>query len=254
MPPASWGPILAAVRHRRPENTAILRPWPGRALAAFALTESQAGSDAAPSRPPGEDGDFYVLNGTKQWITNAEKPSSTPSSPSQTGPKGPGSLARWWRRMTRHLLRKKEKKMASGPPSPGRWSWKTAAFLRTAPGETGLGFIITMKTWTGRPAPGPGGGLAQSALDEPPLCQGATPVRGPIFSFRRAASARQHGTQIEAPGLVYAVAAISTANQGLSKEGAMAKLFATDMAMQVPLTRSRSWAATATCGNTRWKR
>ena len=44
----------------------------GRELGAFALTEPQAGSDAASlSLSARLDGDDYVLNGTKIWITNA---------------------------------------------------------------------------------------------------------------------------------------------------------------------------------------
>ncbi|MBW1713444.1 MAG: acyl-CoA dehydrogenase family protein, partial [Deltaproteobacteria bacterium] len=44
----------------------------GRSLAAFGLTESTAGSDAAGIQTTAvKDGDHYVLNGTKQWITNA---------------------------------------------------------------------------------------------------------------------------------------------------------------------------------------
>ena len=40
-------------------------------LAAFGLTEANAGSDAAGVRTTAvKDGDYYVLNGTKQWITN----------------------------------------------------------------------------------------------------------------------------------------------------------------------------------------
>ncbi len=43
----------------------------GKKLAAFALTEPQAGSDAGGIRTTAlRDGDHYVLNGTKQWITN----------------------------------------------------------------------------------------------------------------------------------------------------------------------------------------
>ena len=40
-------------------------------LAAFGLTEANAGSDAAAIQTTArKDGDYYVLNGTKQWITN----------------------------------------------------------------------------------------------------------------------------------------------------------------------------------------
>ncbi len=43
----------------------------GEKLAAFAITEADAGSDAARIRTTAvKDGDHYVLNGTKQWITN----------------------------------------------------------------------------------------------------------------------------------------------------------------------------------------
>ena len=45
----------------------------GRTLAAFALTETEAGSDASNVQTiatPSEDGRFYRLNGTKRWITN----------------------------------------------------------------------------------------------------------------------------------------------------------------------------------------
>lgn len=43
----------------------------GRALSAFALTEPQSGSDVANSTMTAvEDGDHYVLNGEKTWISN----------------------------------------------------------------------------------------------------------------------------------------------------------------------------------------
>lgn len=45
----------------------------GRTLAAFALTEVEAGSDASnvqTTATPGPDGQTYILNGTKRWITN----------------------------------------------------------------------------------------------------------------------------------------------------------------------------------------
>ena len=43
----------------------------GKKLCAFALTEPQAGSDAfAIKTTAKKQGDYYILNGMKQWITN----------------------------------------------------------------------------------------------------------------------------------------------------------------------------------------
>ncbi|MCK5244837.1 MAG: acyl-CoA dehydrogenase family protein, partial [Desulfobacterales bacterium] len=42
----------------------------GKHLVAFAVTEPDAGSDASNIRTTArKDGDYYILNGTKQWIT-----------------------------------------------------------------------------------------------------------------------------------------------------------------------------------------
>jgi len=44
----------------------------GEVIASFALTEPEAGSDAASIRTTAiKDGDFYIVNGTKRFITNA---------------------------------------------------------------------------------------------------------------------------------------------------------------------------------------
>src|SRR5437763_1333454 len=58
-------------------HAASLFPYPeltsGRTLAAFALTETEAGSDASnvqTTATPSADGKTYILNGTKRWITN----------------------------------------------------------------------------------------------------------------------------------------------------------------------------------------
>lgn len=43
----------------------------GRMIGAFCLSEPEAGSDATRQRTTAEDkGDYYLLNGTKNWITN----------------------------------------------------------------------------------------------------------------------------------------------------------------------------------------
>ena len=46
----------------------------GNLIASFALTEPEAGSDAAGLKTKAtREGDFYILNGTKRYITNANK-------------------------------------------------------------------------------------------------------------------------------------------------------------------------------------
>ena len=49
----------------------------GEVWGAFALSEPEAGSDATSQRTIAEDkGDYYLLNGTKNWITNGGKAST----------------------------------------------------------------------------------------------------------------------------------------------------------------------------------
>jgi alkylation response protein AidB-like acyl-CoA dehydrogenase len=59
-----------------PEQKAAYLPdlATGRRLAAYALTEASSGSDALAAKTradPSSDGSYYLLNGTKQFITNA---------------------------------------------------------------------------------------------------------------------------------------------------------------------------------------
>lgn len=59
-----------------PEQKAAYLPRlaTGELIASFALTEPEAGSDAGSLRTSArKDGDFYVLNGTKRFITNAPR-------------------------------------------------------------------------------------------------------------------------------------------------------------------------------------
>ena len=64
-------------RHGTDEQKAELLPdlVAGRALAGFGLTESEAGSDAGATRTTAVlDGDEWVINGSKQFITNSGTP------------------------------------------------------------------------------------------------------------------------------------------------------------------------------------
>jgi len=215
----------------------------GEALSAFCLTEPQAGSDAAAVATTAvRDGDTYVLNGTKQWITNAgeaEFYTVIALTDRAKGTRGVSALV-VEKNDPGISFGKKEKKMGI------RASVTREVVLEDCRvpkdrliGKEGLGFIVTMKTLDNA-RPGAGAlavGLAQGALDEAaPFARERQQFGVPIFSFQ----AVQHlladmATRIEAArALVYAVARyIDSSPKDYSKEGAMAKLFPTDMAMQV---------------------
>ena len=64
-------PILVSGTHEQKQRW-LPRIASGKSLAAFGLTEANAGSDVAGMQTRAvEDGDSFILNGTKQWITNA---------------------------------------------------------------------------------------------------------------------------------------------------------------------------------------
>jgi alkylation response protein AidB-like acyl-CoA dehydrogenase len=122
----------------------------GQVLGAYALTEPQSGSDAANQKTRAvRDGDQYVLEGTKAWITNAGE-------------------AKWYvvmamtepalgtRGITAFLVSSEDKGMRTGAPEDkmGLRASKTAAlFLEDVRvpvsrrlGEEGQGFTIAMTT------------------------------------------------------------------------------------------------------------
>ncbi|MEO7121957.1 MAG: acyl-CoA dehydrogenase family protein [Lacisediminihabitans sp.] len=72
--------ILPLYRHGTDEQKAKWLPdlVAGRALAGFGLTEAEAGSDAGGTRTTARlDGDEWVINGSKQFITNSGTPISS---------------------------------------------------------------------------------------------------------------------------------------------------------------------------------
>jgi alkylation response protein AidB-like acyl-CoA dehydrogenase len=215
----------------------------GEALAAFALTEPQAGSDAgAIAATAVKDGDFYVLNGAKQWITNAGEAEFYTVIALTDRTKGVrGASALMVEKNDPGIsFGKKEQKMGI------RASVTREVILEDCRipkdrllGKEGLGFIITMKTLD-LARPGAGSlavGLAQEALDEAAaFAKERQQFGAPIFSFQ----AVQHllanmATKVEAArALVYSVARyIDSKPKDYSKAAAMAKLFPTDMAMEV---------------------
>lgn len=69
-----WG--IEAYGNDEQKSKYLPRLASGEWLGAFCLSEPEAGSDATSQRTTAEDkGDYYLLNGTKNWITNGGKSS-----------------------------------------------------------------------------------------------------------------------------------------------------------------------------------
>ena len=217
----------------------------GKRLTAFALTEADAGSDASGIRTTAtRTGEGYLLNGTKQWITNggeAEIYSIVAMTDRSKGPRGASALI--VEKGTKGFtFGKKEKKMGIRASATRELIFQDCFVPKeNLIGKEGMGFIITMRTFD-RTRPGVGAqgvGLAQGALDEAVRYAREREQFGKkIISFQ----AIQHlladmATQVEAArSLVYSVARYIDQSENpkeISKVSGMAKLFASDMAMRV---------------------
>ncbi|MEQ8809945.1 MAG: acyl-CoA dehydrogenase family protein, partial [Imperialibacter sp.] len=69
-----WG--LEKYGNEEQKQKYLTRLAKGEIIGAFCLSEPEAGSDATSQRTTAEDkGDYYLLNGTKNWITNGNSAS-----------------------------------------------------------------------------------------------------------------------------------------------------------------------------------
>ncbi|MFH1239455.1 MAG: acyl-CoA dehydrogenase family protein [bacterium] len=215
----------------------------GKKLAAFALTEANAGSDAGSIETTAKkDGDYFILNGTKQWITNGgEAEVYTVIAMTDKAKGSRGATAFIVEKGTPGFsFGKKEKKMGIRASATRELVFDNCrVHKQNILGKEGAGFIVAMKTLD-QSRPGVASqalGIAQGALDKAvEYSRQRIQFDKPISSFQ----AIQHmladmATQVEAArALVYAVArAIDSGAKDISKVSAMSKLFASDVAMKV---------------------
>jgi len=215
----------------------------GEKRAAFALTEANAGSDASGIQTTAVlDGDEWVLNGTKQWITNggeAQIYTVIAITDRSKGPRG-GTMFVVEDTDEGFSYGLKEKKLGIRASATRELIFKDCRIPKDRViGRLGTGFITVMKTLDlSRPGIASLGlGLGQAALDESvKYAKERVQFDKPIISFQ----AVQHmladmATQVEAArALVYATARhIDAHKKKISKPSSMSKLFATDMAMKV---------------------
>jgi len=105
----------------------------GKKLGAFALSEPEAGSDASNQRTTADrEGDFYLLNGTKNWITNglsADVVLVMAATDRSKGPKGSApSLSR--RGLPASRSRRRNGSLASGARTPCLFHFRSAVCRR----------------------------------------------------------------------------------------------------------------------------
>ncbi len=215
----------------------------GKKLVAFALTEANAGSDAGGVQTTAKlDGNEYVLNGTKQWITNgsvADIYTVIAITDREKGPRGASAFI-VEKGTPGFSFGKKEDKMGIRASTTCELIFDNCRVPKeNIIGREGMGFIVAMRTLDkSRPGVGSQGvGVAQGALDEAiKFARQRVQFGRPVISFQ----AVQHmladmATQTEAArALVYATAKyIDSGAKEVSMASAMSKLFATDVAMKV---------------------
>jgi alkylation response protein AidB-like acyl-CoA dehydrogenase len=215
----------------------------GKIIAAFGLTEANAGSDALGMKTTAvRDGDYWVLNGTKQWITNGEN-AQVYSVFAKTNPaKGARGLTAFLvdKGTPGFTFGKHEDKMGIRASSTTELVFQdcrvhTSAIL----GREGMGSIVAINTLNySRPGVGAQAlGIAAGALEESVRYSRQRVQFGEAISSFQAI---QHiladmATQVEAArALLYATAkSIDAGEKRFSKESAMTKLFCSDTAMKV---------------------
>ncbi len=215
----------------------------GKRLVAFALTEPNAGSDAAGIQTTAKlDGNEYILNGTKQWITNggeAEIYTIIAMTDKTKGARGASAFI-VEKGTPGFQFGKKEKKMGIRASTTRELIFDNCRIPKdNIISREGMGFIIAMRTLdNARAGVGAQGvGVAQGAFEEAvKFARQRIQFGHPIISFQ----AVQHmladmATEIEAArAFLYSVARyIDSGAKDISKESAMVKVFTTDMAMRV---------------------
>lgn len=214
----------------------------GRYLGAFALTEPQAGSDAAQIRTFAKrSGDHYLLNGSKVFITNGHEADVYITFVVTDPEKGSKGLTAFIveKETPGFRVGKKEKKMGLNGSNTCELIFENAEVpVGNRLGEEGQGYEVALSNLAGGRI-GIGAqalGIATAAL------QHSLRYAQERYQFTKPLTSNQAiqfkladmATQIEAARLlIYRAAEIRQLGQSCKKEASMAKMFASDMAVRV---------------------
>jgi alkylation response protein AidB-like acyl-CoA dehydrogenase len=213
----------------------------GEIIGAFCLSEPEAGSDATSQRTTAIDkGDHYLLNGTKNWITNGGTASVylvMAQTDASKGHRGINCLI-VEKGMDGFVVGKKEDKLGiRGSDTHSLMFTDVKVPKENRIGEDGFGFKFAMKTLSGGRI-----GIAAQALG---IASGALELAAKYATERKAFGKpiSEHqaisfkladmATKVEAARLLVLKAAwLKDQGQNFDKESAMAKLYASEVAME----------------------
>jgi alkylation response protein AidB-like acyl-CoA dehydrogenase len=214
----------------------------GEQIGAFCLSEPEAGSDATSQRTMAEDkGDYYLLNGTKNWITNGNS-ASVYIVIAQTDPekkhKGINALI-IEKGMQGFVVGKKEDKMGiRGSDTHSLMFTDVKVPKENRIGDDGFGFSFAMNTLNGGRI-----GIASQALG---IAAGAFELALAYSKERKAFGKKlsdhqaiqfklsEMATKIDAARLlVHKAAWLKDQKKDFVKAAAMAKLYASEIAQEV---------------------
>ncbi len=213
----------------------------GEILGAFCLSEPEAGSDATSQRTTAKDmGDHYLVNGTKNWITNGNSASVylvIAQTDPEKGHKGINALI-IEKEMEGFEIGPKENKLGiRGSDTHSLMFNNVKVPKENRIGEDGFGFSFAMKTLAGGRI-----GIAAQALG---IASGAYELSLEYSKQRKAFGKEISKHQAIAFKLADMATEIETARllclraawdkdqkKNYDRSGAMAKLFASEMAMR----------------------
>ncbi len=215
----------------------------GEKWAAYGLTEPNAGSDAGSIRTTAvKKGDKYILNGTKQWITNGGEADIYTIFAVTDKARGARGVSCFIveKGTPGFTFGKKENKLGIRCSATRELIFEDCEVpAENLIGREGTGFIWAMKTFdVSRPGiAAQGVGLAQGALDEAVLYAKVREQFGKPIIANQGLSwmLADMATKVEtARALTYAtVRSIDSGVKDISKFSAMCKVYASDIAMQV---------------------
>ncbi len=213
----------------------------GRKLAAFGLTEPNAGSDAGATETTAvRDGDHYVINGTKCFITNASTAETfvvTTMTDKEKRTRGISAFI-LEKGMPGFKPGKKENKLGVRGSDTGELIFEDCRVpAENLLGKEGEGFKVFLRTLDGgRISIGAMAlGIAQGALDASVKYSKERKQFGASISSFGAIQnmLADMATEVEASRLlVYDVSLAKDRGERIIKEAAMAKLFASETAMK----------------------